>query len=88
MKNIIDKTEFSDDQKDFDYLAENIPCQNPCPAKTNIPGYIESLAHSQMKSTVFIISFLAFWVESVVDLVRTTVDMANQIWETRSISVI
>ena len=31
---------FSEDPKDMGYIAENVPCQNACPAATNIPGYI------------------------------------------------
>jgi NADPH-dependent glutamate synthase beta subunit-like oxidoreductase/ferredoxin len=32
--------QFSTDPRDFGYIAENVPCQNACPARTNIPGYI------------------------------------------------
>lgn len=34
---------FSEDRRDFEYVAENIPCQKACPASTNIPGYIRSI---------------------------------------------
>jgi glutamate synthase (NADPH/NADH) small chain len=43
-------TEFSvftgvaDTQKDFDTLYKDIPCQAACPAKTNVPAYIEAIA--------------------------------------------
>jgi sulfite reductase beta subunit-like hemoprotein/NADPH-dependent glutamate synthase beta subunit-like oxidoreductase/ferredoxin len=30
--------------RDFSVLAKDIPCQEACPAKTNVPGYIELLA--------------------------------------------
>ena len=34
---------FSEDPRDFGYIAENIPCQNACPVHTNIPGYIRCI---------------------------------------------
>ena len=34
---------FSEDPRDFGYIAENIPCQNACPVYTNIPGYIRCI---------------------------------------------
>jgi len=34
---------FSEDPRDFGYAKENIPCQDACPAHTNIPGYIRSI---------------------------------------------
>ena len=29
---------------DFKTLAKDIPCQEACPAKTNVPAYIEAIA--------------------------------------------
>lgn len=29
--------------KDFDWIAKNIPCQEECPAKTDIPGYLTAV---------------------------------------------
>lgn len=34
---------FSEDPRDFGYIAENIPCQNACPVHTNVPGYIRCI---------------------------------------------
>ena len=31
--------------KDFDWLKKNIPCQAACPAGTDIPGYLDAIAH-------------------------------------------
>lgn len=31
--------------RDFRWLAINIPCQNACPAHTDIPGYLEAIYH-------------------------------------------
>lgn len=30
--------------KDFDWIEKNIPCQAACPAKTDIPGYLDAIA--------------------------------------------
>jgi formate dehydrogenase major subunit len=46
---------------DFAVIAKDIPCQEACPAKTNVPGYIEMLAQgdaegaylSNLESNVF-----------------------------------
>ncbi|MEO5349497.1 MAG: FAD-dependent oxidoreductase [Magnetococcus sp. YQC-3] len=41
---------FSDDPRDIGWVRDNIPCQNACPARTNVPAYIRSIAegrHSQ-----------------------------------------
>lgn len=37
------KVLYSTDQRDFGQVATSIPCQDACPAKTNIPGYIRSI---------------------------------------------
>lgn len=29
--------------KDFDWVAKNIPCRTACPAKTDIPGYLDAI---------------------------------------------
>lgn len=34
---------FSRDKADFDYMRINVPCQNACPAFTNVPAYIRSV---------------------------------------------
>lgn len=31
--------------KDFDWWRKNIPCQAACPAGTDIPGYLDAIAH-------------------------------------------
>ncbi len=38
---------FSDDPRDMGYMAENVPCQDACPADTNIPGYIRCIAEKR-----------------------------------------
>jgi len=34
---------YSTDARDFGQVAKSIPCQDACPAKTNIPGYIRAI---------------------------------------------
>ena len=34
---------YSTDVRDFGQVAKSVPCQDACPAKTNIPGYIRSI---------------------------------------------
>ncbi|WP_022663925.1 FAD-dependent oxidoreductase [Desulfospira joergensenii] len=34
---------FSTDVRDFGQVAKSVPCQNACPARTNIPGYIRCI---------------------------------------------
>ncbi len=34
---------FSNDPRDRGWIAENVPCQNSCPAITNVPGYIRAV---------------------------------------------
>ncbi|MCP3922118.1 MAG: FAD-dependent oxidoreductase [Desulfobacterales bacterium] len=34
---------YSKDPRDLSAIAKNIPCQNACPANTNIPGYIRCI---------------------------------------------
>ncbi len=34
---------YSTDARDFGQVAKSVPCQDACPAKTNIPGYIRSI---------------------------------------------
>ena len=34
---------FSTDARDFGQVARSVPCQNACPARTNIPGYIRCI---------------------------------------------
>lgn len=37
------KAVYSTDPADFYYVGVNVPCQNACPAYTNVPAYIRSL---------------------------------------------
>jgi formate dehydrogenase major subunit len=37
--------------RDFSVLAKDIPCQEACPAKTNVPGYIELLAKGDAEAS-------------------------------------
>ncbi len=34
---------YSTDVRDFGQIAKSVPCQDACPAKTNIPGYIRAV---------------------------------------------
>lgn len=34
---------YSTDSRDFGQVAKSVPCQDACPAKTNIPGYIRCI---------------------------------------------
>ena len=34
---------YSTDAADYDYMRINVPCQNACPAYTNVPAYIRSI---------------------------------------------
>ena len=34
---------YSTDSRDFGQVAASVPCQNACPARTNIPGYIRCI---------------------------------------------
>ncbi|MBF0415050.1 MAG: FAD-dependent oxidoreductase [Magnetococcales bacterium] len=46
--------QFSDDPRDIGWVRTNIPCQNACPAGTNVPAYIRSIAeghHGQAYET-------------------------------------
>ena len=35
--------------KDFDWIEKNIPCQAACPARTDIPGYLEAIAQGDFE---------------------------------------
>jgi len=37
----------STDPRDFKWVADNVPCQEACPAKTNIPAYIRMIAEQR-----------------------------------------
>lgn len=37
----------SDDPRDIGWVKQNIPCQNACPAGTNVPSYIRSIVESR-----------------------------------------
>jgi formate dehydrogenase major subunit len=37
----------SDDPRDIGWVKQNVPCQNACPAGTNVPSYIRSIVESQ-----------------------------------------
>ncbi|MFN2358949.1 MAG: NAD(P)-binding protein, partial [Desulfotignum sp.] len=43
---------YSTDPRDFGQVAKSIPCQEACPAKTNIPGYIRCI-HDQRYSRAY-----------------------------------
>ena len=34
---------YSTDARDFGQVAKSVPCQDACPARTNIPGYIRCI---------------------------------------------
>ncbi|MCG8564005.1 MAG: FAD-dependent oxidoreductase, partial [Desulfobacterales bacterium] len=38
---------YSSDVRDFGQVATSIPCQNACPARTNIPGYIRCISEKR-----------------------------------------
>jgi len=40
--------------KDFDWLEKNIPCQAACPAGTDIPGYLDAIAHGRYEEAYLI----------------------------------
>jgi len=40
-------TMISDDPRDIGWVKQNIPCQNACPAGTNVPSYIRSIVESR-----------------------------------------
>lgn len=42
-KDLDSRIVYSADKRDFGQVATSIPCQEACPAKTNIPGYIRSI---------------------------------------------
>lgn len=37
----------STDPRDYKWVADNVPCQEACPAKTNIPAYIRMIAEQR-----------------------------------------
>jgi NADPH-dependent glutamate synthase beta subunit-like oxidoreductase/ferredoxin len=40
---VVKQAAYSTDPADFCYVSRNVPCQNACPASTNIPAYIRCL---------------------------------------------
>ncbi len=38
---------YSTDVRDFGQVAKSVPCQNACPARTNIPGYIRCISEER-----------------------------------------
>ena len=42
-RQVVKEIRFSKDPRDFGYMAKNVPCQDACPVKTNIPGYIRCI---------------------------------------------
>jgi len=40
---MVKQVAYSTDPRDFGQVAKSIPCQDACPAKTNIPGYIRCI---------------------------------------------
>lgn len=47
MLRIIKEIAFSEDPRDYGYMADNVPCQHACPAATNIPGYIRCITEGR-----------------------------------------
>ena len=47
MLRIVKEVLFSEDSRDFGYMADNVPCQKACPAVTNIPGYIRCISEGR-----------------------------------------
>lgn len=43
MRVVVRDIRYSTDPADFSYMAVNVPCQNACPAYTNVPAYIRTL---------------------------------------------
>lgn len=41
---------WADAPKDMDWLRKNIPCQAACPAGTDIPGYLDAIAHQDYEA--------------------------------------
>ncbi len=41
------KVAYSNDPRDFGHVEKSVPCQNACPARTNIPGYIRCIAEGR-----------------------------------------
>ncbi len=35
--------------KDFDWMARNVPCREACPARTDIPGYLDAIRQGRME---------------------------------------
>lgn len=44
----------ANEEKDFHWLELNIPCQVACPAKTNVPGYLEAVAEGDFAGAYLI----------------------------------
>ncbi len=42
-KMVVKEIRFSEDPRDFGHAKESVPCQDACPVKTNIPGYIRCI---------------------------------------------
>jgi len=40
---LVKQIAYSTDPRDFGQVAKSVPCQDACPAKTNIPGYIRCI---------------------------------------------
>ncbi len=45
------KVFYSTDPADFFYMSVNVPCQDYCPAKTNVPAYIRAIYESKFSSS-------------------------------------
>jgi NADPH-dependent glutamate synthase beta subunit-like oxidoreductase/NAD-dependent dihydropyrimidine dehydrogenase PreA subunit len=43
-----------DQPRDFDWLAKNIPCQEACPARTDIPGYLAAISKGDFATACLI----------------------------------
>jgi hypothetical protein len=73
---------YSTDPRDFGQVAKSIPCQEACPAKTNIPGYIRCI-HDQRYSRAYELnrkatSFPGSWDASVPGPAKPPAGMVNR----------
>ncbi len=46
-KRVVTTVRFSTDPRDIGWVRKNVPCQNACPAETNIPAYIRMIVEGR-----------------------------------------
>ncbi len=46
-RRVVTTVRFSTDPRDIGWVRENVPCQAACPAETNIPAYIRTIAEGR-----------------------------------------